>query len=146
MPPFRASVFDALDPNRNQALRSGEAAFFLAEKAGEIAGRIGVLENVRENQFNNEKKASFCFFDCIDDIGVSQALFDRVFSWAIEKGLTEMTGPRGLTTLNGSGVLVNGFEHRAALNMPYNFPYYDGLVQAAGFVKTSEFLLRLSER
>jgi hypothetical protein len=39
-----------------------------------------------------------------------------------------------------TGMLVEGFEHRAAMTIPYNFPYYDAFVKAAGFKKDTDHL------
>jgi GNAT superfamily N-acetyltransferase len=41
---------------------------------------------------------------------------------------------------DGGGILVEGFEHRAALNENYSLPYYDGFVLASGFVKDRDHL------
>jgi hypothetical protein len=47
--------------------------------------------------------------------------------------LARITGPKGFSALDGSGLLVKGFEHRPAFGLPYNPPYYAGLIEAAGF-------------
>jgi hypothetical protein len=49
------------------------------------------------------------------------------------RGLSKLLGPKGLTALDGMGLLVKGFEHRPALGIPYNLPYYAALIEAAGF-------------
>jgi hypothetical protein len=36
---------------------------------------------------------------------------------------------------DGGGILVEGFEHRAALNENYSLPYYDSFIRNVGFVK-----------
>jgi hypothetical protein len=51
-----------------------------------------------------------------------------------------MVGPRGLTGTEATGMLVEGFEHRPAVNIPYNYAYYDGLVKANGFEKDTDHL------
>lgn len=35
--------------------------------------------------------------------------------------------------MDGAGLLVEGFEHRPAFGIPYNPPYYRGLIEAEGF-------------
>lgn len=139
-PPLLSEAYRALDPKKHHFYLDSQAAFYLAKKNDSIAGRIAVFYNTRHAQITSEKTASFGFFDCIDDSDVSQALFEHAIQWAIQRELLEMVGPRGLTNLDGSGILVKGFEHRAALNMPYNYPYYDRLIRAAGFEKASDSL------
>jgi hypothetical protein len=51
-----------------------------------------------------------------------------------------MVGPKQFASPEPSGILVEGFEHRPALGMPYNLPYYDALVQGAGFEPASDTL------
>jgi hypothetical protein len=38
------------------------------------------------------------------------------------------------------GLLVEGFEHRPALGVPYNFPYYASFVEELGFAKEMDYL------
>jgi hypothetical protein len=35
--------------------------------------------------------------------------------------------------MDSQGLLIEGFEHRPAFGVPYNLPYYDQLIEAAGF-------------
>jgi hypothetical protein len=41
---------------------------------------------------------------------------------------------------DGQGMLVEGFEHRPALGIAYNYPYYGELMEDAGFGKQLDFL------
>ncbi len=116
------------------------AEFFLAESNGDVLGRIAVLHNRNHNAYRQCKTAFFGFFECVEDESVAQGLFTAAFDWARARGLNEIIGPRGLMGSDGGGVLVEGFEHRAALNENYNFPYYDTLVRQAGFEKDRDHL------
>lgn len=51
-----------------------------------------------------------------------------------------MLGPRGLLGPDTIGVLVEGFERRAAMGVSYNYPYYERLVLDAGFAKEVDSL------
>jgi len=116
------------------------ADYFIAEQHGEVLGRIGVMHNRHHNAYRNCKTAFFGFFDCIEDMEVSRRLFAAACEWARARGLEEIIGPRGLMGSDGGGILVDGFEQRAALNENYNLPYYDGFVQDSGFVKDRDHL------
>jgi len=67
-------------------------------------------------------------------------LFSAAFDWARTRHLETMVGPRGMNPTEATGMLVEGFEHRPAMNIPYNFDYYDGFVKAAGFEKDTDHL------
>ncbi len=116
------------------------AAFFIAESNGEVVGRIAALHNRNHNAYRQCKTAFFGFFECVEDASVAQGLFAAAFEWARARGLDEIIGPRGLMGSDGGGILVEGFEHRAALNENYHFPYYDALVRGAGFQKDRDHL------
>lgn len=140
VPPLLSEARQSLDPNQHPFYQHSQADFFLAERAGRVVGRLAVMHNQRHSQYTGRKAAFFGFFDCEDDRQAAQALFEAAFRWARDRGLNEMIGPRGLLGSDAGGVLVHGFEHRAALNIPYNYAYYDPLVTAAGFERDSDSL------
>ncbi len=51
-----------------------------------------------------------------------------------------MWGPQGFIAADGKGLLVEGFEHRPALGIAYNYPYYGNLVEDAGFEKQLDLI------
>jgi hypothetical protein len=140
VPPFVNDVRAQLDPNRHPFYEHSEAAFFLALAGDEVVGRIAVLDNARYNEYKGERTAFFYHFDVVDDRAVSRALFDAAFDWARGRGLEMMWGPKGFTALDGRGLLIEGFEHRPAMGIAYNYPYYGELVEDAGFEKQLDFL------
>jgi hypothetical protein len=134
VPPFVGEMRAQLDPNRHPFYEHSEAAFFLALEGQEVVGRIAALDNAHYNAYHGKRTAFFCHFDVVDDRAVSRALFDAAFDWARGRGLDEMWGPQGLVA-DGKGLLVEGFEHRPALGIAYNYPYHSELVEDAGFEK-----------
>jgi hypothetical protein len=82
----------------------------------------------------------------VNDRTVSQALFGAAMDWARDRGLERMWGPKGFAPGDGQGLLVEGFEHRPALGIAYNFPYYDDLLKAAGFEKKLDFVSAYLDR
>lgn len=133
VPPLRMDDRLRLDPKRYPFYRHSRAGFFLAYEAGHPVGRIAAIDNRLYNQHNHEATAFFYLFECKNREDVANALFDSACDWARARGLTKVFGPKGFTVLDGFGMLVKGFEHRPAFGLPYNPPYYPGLVEAAGF-------------
>lgn len=70
----------------------------------------------------------------MEDFEAAKLLFNAAMSWAKGRGLDEMIGPKGFTALNGLGILTRGFEHRPALGILYNHPYYADFLKRLGFV------------
>lgn len=139
VPPLRSSIRAIINPQHPIHQRA-EIDFFIAEKDGRTAGRIAVVNNYHYNEYTGKQAAFFSYFECIDDVDVSDALFVAAFQWAQERGLTRILGPRGLAGSDPGGVLIEGFEHPAVLTVPYNPPYYDKLVSHAGFERVTDHL------
>lgn len=140
VPPLLSSSYKELNPAKHPFYEHSEAAFFIVEQDGCVVAKIAAINNRNFNKAHESKTAFFGQFEAIDDSAVSDVAFNAVFDWARERGLTEMVGPKGLSPINSGGVLVEGFEHRPALGIAYNYPYYDKLVRHAGFEKDTDYL------
>ena len=138
VPPLRSDIEQAMDPERHPFYLHSAAAFFVAERGGRVRGRLAVLDHAGYNRYHGSKAAFFYYFDAFDDPDAAGALFERAAAWARARGLTTLTGPRGLLPLDGKGLLVEGFDTRAAAGMAYNFPYYERLL--VGFEKEVDYL------
>jgi len=140
VPPFARDARLVFDRDRHPFYRHSDATFFLGMNERQTIGRLAVLDNHNYNAFNGSSAAFFSLFEVENDPDIAQGLFDAAFSWARERGLTHIRGPRGFDMLDGLGLLVKGFEHRPALGIPYNLPYYPSLVESAGFQPIGDIL------
>ena len=138
VPPLLGGIRSALNPESHPSYQHTEAAFFTAQSGSEILARVGVAQNHRHNEYTKTRKAFFCFFEVTNDQQAANGVFERAVVWAKKRGLEMIIGPRGLIGSDGSGILVEGFEHPPALNVPYNYPYYDSLVTNFGFKKDTQ--------
>lgn len=134
VPQFRVDMRAILD-RRHPFFEHSEAGFFICRRVGRTVGTIGAIDNVTYNRHHGSKVGHFYFFDCEDDLAASHALFEAAFAWLRGRGLRQVIGPFGFSVM-GMGILVDGFEHRAAMTMMnYNYPYYQRLLEAEGFRK-----------
>lgn len=140
VPPLRLAVSDALDERKNPFYREAARALFLAERGGEVVGRIAAIENRTHNRFHEDRVGFWGFFECVDDQAVADALFAAAEGWLAERGLTVMRGPMTPSTNYECGLLVDGFEHRPTFMTAWNPPYYDALCTRAGFAKAKDLL------
>lgn len=74
-------------------------------------------------------------FECIDDSGAVAALLDAAAKWLKKQGKTVMIGPATLNTNQQVGLMIKGFECEPQMEIPYNPPYYQRLVEDAGLEK-----------
>lgn len=140
VPALAVNARTQLDRRRHPFYEHSAAEFLVALRDGAVVGRLAVQENRRYNAHRSRRQAHFSLFECEDDHGAAAALFTRAFDWARGRGLDEMAGPLGLGALDGCGLLVDGFDQRAAMTMAsYNPPYYARLVEGQGFVKAVDY-------
>lgn len=131
--PLRMDQAKALDPKKNPFFEHGAAALFLAERGGEVVGRIAAIENGEHLKKYADGNGFFGFFETVEDYAVAEALLDAAAAWLRGRGLTGMRGPTNPSMNDTSGLLVEGFDREPALLMPYNPPYYVDFLERYGF-------------
>lgn len=135
-----------MDKKKNPFYKHAEAEFFMAERNGELVGRIGAIVNHNHNKEHGDTVGFFGFFECIDDQSVANALFDTAKEFLRSHGMTVMRGPASPSVNDEYGLLIEGFDQSPALLMPYNPPYYQRLIETYGFVKAKDlYAYRLSQ-
>jgi hypothetical protein len=139
VPPLHSSALKILDASKHPFYEHSYADFFVAEQDGQVVGRVAMLENRHYNEYHHSKAAFFGYFEVIEDIEVARALLRTAKEWTAAHGLDTILGPRGVIGIDGS-VLVDGFEHRPAIGIPWNYPYYDAYILDSGFVKDTDYL------
>ncbi len=139
-PPLVSSVKLAMNRHKHPFYNHSDAAFFLAERGDKILARVAVLEHRRYNEYTQRNVAFFYYFDAVNDPQATCELFDVAAHWARARDLNMLMGSKGMLRSDALGILVEGFEHEAALSMPYNYDYYPQLMQAAGFEKEVDYL------
>ena len=141
VPPLLIDAEMQLNRIKHPFFEHSDADFFIALQDNQVVGRITALENRRYNEYHDTRQGQFYLFECLDDLEIAQALFERVFDWAHDRKLNQVVGPKGFGALDGYGMLVEGFEHRQIITMMnYNYPYYPKLVERLGFTKVVDFV------
>jgi hypothetical protein len=131
----------ALLRRRHPFFGHAQGDFFLAREAGRTLGRVCVVKNQSYIAQHGTACAHFYFFDVEEDREAAAALLGRCLDWAREQGLAMLRGPMLLGGVSGSGILIEGFEHRASMTMmPYHYPYYASLLEGLGFRKHVDLL------
>ena len=119
---------------------TSEAVCFNAYADGRVVGRIQGIIQRASNEKTGEKRVRFNRFDCIDDFDAAKALFDRVESWARERGMKIACGPLGFSDLEREGLLIDGFDQMNTFEEQYNAPYYAGFIERLGYKKEVDWL------
>lgn len=76
VPPLKMDMHTLLNPDKHPFHQHADSQLFLAERNGEVVGRITAHVNHRHNEIWEDKVGFFGFFECIDEQEVADALFD----------------------------------------------------------------------
>lgn len=133
VPPLRMDQKNVLDPKKNPFFEHGTIERFVAERGGEVVGRVAAIENGQHLAKYADGNGFFGFFDTVDDYAVAEALLDAAAGWLRGRGLTGVRGPANPTLNDVAGLLVGGFDRPPSILLPYNFPYYQTFLERWGF-------------
>ncbi len=129
-----------LDRATNPFFAHAEADYFLAERHGEVVGRIAAIHNRLHNEIHHDRVGFFGFFECINDFTVAAPLLDAASAWIRSRGLDTVRGPASFSVNDECGLLIVGFDTPNTLMMPHNPPYYLTLLETAGFAKAKDLI------
>jgi GNAT superfamily N-acetyltransferase len=127
-----------LSRRKNPFFEHADAEYFIAERNGEVVGRIAAISNRLHNETHDDQVGFFGFFECVNDQAVANALFQAAGEWCRALGHDVLRGPASFSVNDECGLLVDGFETPPTLMMPHNPRYYITLIERAGFSKAKD--------
>ena len=137
MPPLLIGEWEKFNPKKNPFYQHARVELFLAERDGEVVGRIAAIDDDKHNQTHAENLAFFGFFEA-DDQAAAEALLTRVEDWARWLGRDSVRGPANPSMNDGAGFQIDAFDTDPFIMMPYNPPEYPHYVEAAGYQKIKD--------
>jgi GNAT superfamily N-acetyltransferase len=133
-----------LSITQNPIYQHSKIEMFLAERDGEVVGRIAAITNGNHNKKYNDNVGFFGFFECENNQDTTNKLFDAAHTWLKQKGMNAVRGPVNPSMNDESSLLVDGFDGPPVLLTPYNPRYYMTLIEGAGYKKQMDnFAYRL---
>jgi GNAT superfamily N-acetyltransferase len=138
MPPLRQNQEELVGYKRHPFYKDAEGQTFLALRDGQPIGRVMAILNHAHNRFHKENRGFFGFFESIDDQAVASGLFDAARAWLAQRGITQIRGPMNPSMNYECGLLIEGFDTPPFFMMTHNLPYYQRLIEGAGFGKIED--------
>jgi GNAT superfamily N-acetyltransferase len=123
---------------QNPFLHHARIVPYLAMRDDSIAGRMAAIIDRNYIDFHHEETGFFGFFESINDPSVTHALLNQVKGLLRDGGLKTMMGPVNPSTNDECGLLIDGFDSSPCFMMPYNPPYYQGLLEGCGLKKAKD--------
>lgn len=130
VPNLYSDEVKTLSKDKNAAFEFCEAEYYLAYKNEKLVGRVAAIINHRANSKWERNIVRFGWIDFVDDLEVSQALFQSVIDYGKSKGMTEIVGPLGFTDMDPEGMLIWGFDQLGTMPTIYNYEYYPRHIEA----------------
>jgi hypothetical protein len=140
VPPLLMDRREYLDPRKNPFFEHAEVALWIARQGGRDVGRIAAIEDRDYVKFHGEQTGYFGMFEAPNDPEVAHALLARARTWLERRKLARMIGPMDFSTNYVCGVLLDAFDRDPGINMPYNPPWYDPLLQGQGLRKAKDLI------
>ena len=131
---------DVISEKKNPFFDHGEVQLFLARRGGEVVGRISAQVDRRHNEQHGERTGFFGLFESVDDAAVARALLGAAEDWLRQRGMDCIRGPFSLSIDEEVGLMVEGFDQPPMIATTYAPPYYQGLVEGAGYAKAIDLL------
>jgi hypothetical protein len=138
VPPLRLTVEDSLDTRKNPFYKHARIRLWNAYRGENHIGRIAAIVDDRHNEFHGEKTGFWGFFECTEDNAVARALFQAAEAWLRAQGMRVARGPANPSLNHECGLVINAYERAPYVMMTHNPPYYQRLVEAAGYAKAKD--------
>ena len=142
VPPLVSELLPFLD-GRHPFCHHSVIKPFIAFKKGEPVGRVAAIVDHNFISYHGKRVGYFGFFEVVDDLQVTKALFERVEEELKRQYIEEIIGPMNPSTNYECGLLIQGFDTPPFLMMPHNPPYYAKLLEAIGFEKAKDLYANL---
>ncbi|MGH6793902.1 MAG: hypothetical protein ACREDH_01540, partial [Methylocella sp.] len=139
-PPLDAERWTLFAAKLNPHFKLVQSAAWLARKNGKLAGRIFAQIYDEAYAPRGASRAQFGCLDAIDDDEVVAALTRAAEDWLRQHGAPLMHGPFSPSVNSEMGLLVQGFEAKPMVFMPWHPAYLNGCLERHGYAKARDLI------
>ena len=148
--PLDSEIKSIFNPSKNRFFKNGDAIrWILINDERKVIGRIAAFYNMNKAKAEKILTGGAGFFECVNDQGSANILFDAAGGWLKNRGMQAMDAPVNFGENDTDwGLLVEGFI-QPAIGMPYHLSYYKDLFENYGFrlyFKQFSYLLDLTKK
>lgn len=141
VPPIYMDEWTYFDSKKNRAFDNCTTVLYVAEKEGEIVGRIMGIISHQYNESHKINDVRFCYLETYDDAEVFNTLIKSVSDWAQNNGMKRMVGPLGFSDKDPQGWLIEGYDQPISIATNCNFPYMNKLLEDLSFTKEIDLVV-----
>ncbi|MBQ7608715.1 MAG: hypothetical protein IJU76_12220 [Desulfovibrionaceae bacterium] len=130
VPSIRSEDRKLLQPGLHPFWEHAERKLFLVRRGERWIGRIAAIIDHAYNAYAGTRCGYFGFFECAEDREAAHALLHAAADWLTSRGIEYIRGPFNPSSNYTCGMLVDGFQEKPSLMMPWNPPYYPLLLES----------------
>jgi hypothetical protein len=142
VPPLKDEVYGLLNAAKNPWFEHGEAQLFLAERAGQVVGRISAhIDQLALSQpVEQGMGPGTGFWGFLEAEGeeTAAALLSTAEDWLRAKGMTKSMGPFSFSYWDELGLLVETDDRPPVVMMGYSALDYAGWTEASGYAAVED--------
>jgi len=137
VPPLKDEVHGLLDPKKNPWFGHGRAELWLAERGGEVVGRISAQVDDLVQTHMGQGIGQWGMFEALDGEAAA-ALIATAEEWLRGQGMTKALGPISISIWDEPGLLIEGFKQSPMVMMGHHRPEYRAWIESAGYTKAKD--------
>jgi hypothetical protein len=146
VPPIESEVKRILNPAKNPYFLNAGLRLFSTYREDIIVARCAVIINRMHQQKFRIKNAFFGFFESINSDEAVKSLFTEAESFCRRRGVEFLEGPFNPNLYSDLGLLTNKFDSTPSFFQTYNPPYYQHLLEEAGFNVLKKLNIRSNKK
>ena len=144
IPPLRMEALELVTPGKNPFYEHAEQQLFLAERDGELVGRISahidhLLLGMPCEQGGGPGVGNWGLFEARDE-NVAAALIAAAEDWLRGKGMTSVMAPISCSIWEEPGLLIQGHDHPPTVMMGHDNAAYQGWIEPLGYAGIKDLL------
>jgi GNAT superfamily N-acetyltransferase len=140
VPPLLDARRERLDTHKNPFWKTVTRELWIAWRGQEAVGTVAAFLPLEPTP---ERLGYFGFFEAIREVEVARLLLSTAEAWLGAHGVKLLRGPYNPSLNDETGVLVEGFQTRAAIMQGHNPDYYPEFFERGGYERYADMLARL---
>ncbi len=139
VPPLKDEVHGLITIGKNPWFEHAKAKFLLAERGGEVVGRISAQVDELVQEHMGQGTGQWGMLESLEK-EAAEKLIATAEDWLREQGMKRALGPISLSIWDEPGLEIEGFSEPPTAMMGHHKPEYQGWIEAAGYEKAKDLL------
>jgi len=142
VPPLKDEAMGLITPGKNPFFEHAEAQLFLAERDGEVVGRISASRDhlwtaMPADKGGGADSGNWGYLDA-ESQEIARLLIAEAEAWLKAKGVKRALAPVSMSIWEEPGLLIKGHHQPPTVMMGHDDARYEPWVEAAGYAKAKD--------